>query len=102
MITHLEAVFHEAQPGDDILTCPDFVHLTVECRETCHHYSFPYDMSPMVKLKTGEYAWICCGVKRAAVGQIPVETTPPEQPAKSTGYKPFADFFGGNEVDDGN
>lgn len=72
VITHLEAVLPEAQSGDDILTCADFVHLSVECCDTCHHYSFPYDMSPMVKLQTGRYAWICCGVKRATGGQIAV------------------------------
>jgi hypothetical protein len=78
VITHLEAVLQEAQPGEDILTCADFAHLSIECCDTCVHYSFPYDMSPMVKLETGEYAWICCGVNRAASGQIPVKRPAPE------------------------
>ena len=105
VVTHLEKVLRDAQPGEDILTCADFLYLNAECCTTCHYFMFPFDMPLMHKLKNGEYAWICCAmssaVTRAAGGEIPVKSPPPEQPAKSTEYKPFADFFGRNQVNDG-
>src|ERR1035441_7615101 len=67
------------------------------------YFMFPYDMSPVIRLKSGEYAWICCAIqgaiKRAPGGVIPVKGPSPEPPAKSMGYKPFADFFGGKVED---
>jgi hypothetical protein len=98
VITYLEKALRDAQPDTDIRTCTDFIHLNVECCTTCHFFMFPYDMPLMVKLKSGEYAWIRCAVssviKNAAGDDTPVKSPLAEQPAKSTGYKPFAEFFG--------
>ena len=103
VITHLESLLQDAQPDTDIRTCTDFTHLNVECCTNCHYFMFPYDMSPVIRLKSGEYAWICCAIqgaiKRAPGGVIPVKGPSPEPPAKSMGYKPFADFFGGKVED---
>jgi hypothetical protein len=99
VITHLEWLLRYAQPDSDIRTCTDFVHLNVECCTTCYYFMFPYDMPLITKLKNGEYAWICCAmssaIKSATGGEAPRKSPPPEPPAKSVGYKPFADFFGG-------
>jgi hypothetical protein len=66
---------------------------------------FPYDMAQIVKLKSGEYAWICCAIQSAIKsgggGKVPVKRPPPELPAKAVGYKPFAEFFGGSKVNHG-
>jgi len=104
VIDHLEWLLRDAEPGADILTCADFIDLHFECCTQCHFFMFPFDMCKVVKLKSGEYAWICCALRSASkrgVGEvIPVKRSPPEQTAKYTGYKPFADFFGGKQVDD--
>jgi hypothetical protein len=75
-----------------------------ECCTQCHWFMFPYDMCSVTKLKNGEYAWVCCAIgsviKRASGEEILLKGPPPEQPAKSMGYKPFADFFGGKVEDD--
>jgi hypothetical protein len=94
VIAHLKAVLSEAPADADIRTCTDFIHLSAECCDTCHTYSFPFDMSPMVKLKCGEYAWICCAIGRAADAEILVRSPLPKQPAKHAEYKPFAELFG--------
>ncbi len=98
MTEHLEVLLRDADPETDILSCADFIELNVECCTQCHWFMFPYDMCSVTKLKNGEYAWICCAVKSAIMrthgDEIPVKRTA-EAPAKSTGYKPFADFFGG-------
>ncbi len=103
-IDHLENLLRDAEPDEDILTCADFVDLKVECCTTCHYFMLPYDMPRLIRLKNGEYAWLCCAIqsaiKRAPGGDIPVKSPAPEQPTKSMGYKPFADFFGGKIGDD--
>ena len=103
VINHLEKLLRDAEPGSDILTCADFIDRNVECCATCHNFMFPYDMCSVVTLKSGGYAWVCCvigsAIKRAAGREISVTSTPPEQPAKSMGYKPFAEFFGGKSRD---
>jgi hypothetical protein len=103
VINHLEKLLRDAEPGADILTCADFIDRNVECCGTCHNFIFPYDMCSVVKLGSGEYAWICCAIGRAvkngAGGKIPVKRPPHDQPAKSMGYKPFAEFFGGKSRD---
>jgi hypothetical protein len=102
---HLEKLLRDAEPGVDIRTCADFIHLSVECCTTCHFFIFPYDMCSVVKLKSGKFAWVCCAIgraiKSASGGEISVKSKPPEQPTKSSGYKPFADFFGGKVAQDG-
>lgn len=103
VVTHLEKLLQDAPIETDIRVCADFTHLNVECCTNCHYFMFPYDMAPVIKLKSGEYAWICCAIqgaiKRSPGGEIPVKSPAPEQPATSTGYKPFADFFGGKVED---
>ena len=103
VITYLENLLQDAQPDTDIRTCNDFIHLNVECCTTCHYFLFPYDMPLLTRLKSGEYAWICCAIscaiKRASGGVFPLNDPSPEPPAKSMGYKPFADFFGGKVED---
>ena len=104
VIEHLEKLLRDAEPDTDILTCTDFIELNVECCTQCHWFMFPYDMCSVTKLKNGEYAWVCCAIgsviKRASGEEILLKGPPPEQPAKSMGYKPFADFFGGKVEDD--
>jgi len=103
VIEHLEKLLRAAEPDTEILTCAHFSDLKVECCTQCHHYMFPFDMCSVTKLKNGEYAWICCAVKsavtRASGGEVLVKSKPSESPAKSAGYKPFADFFGGKDRD---
>ena len=103
VIEHLEELLRDAEPDAEILTCAGFIELNVECCPTCHYFMFPYDMCSVTKLKNGEYAWICCAVKsavkRGSGGEILVKSKPSEAPAKSAGYKPFADFFGGKDQD---
>ena len=103
VIIHLENLLRGAQPDTDIRTCTDFSHLGVECCTTCHYFMFPYDMPLMNRLKSGEYAWVCCAIscaiKRASGGVFPLNDPSPEQPAKFMGYKPFADFFRGKVED---
>ena len=94
VVTHLEKLLQDAPPDTNILTCADLSDLNVECCTQCHHFMFPYDMCSVAKLKSDEYAWLCCALKRVERGKIFEEALPPEQPAKSAGYKPFADFFG--------
>src|ERR1035437_9637237 len=69
-VTHLEKLLQDAQPDTDILTCADFSDLNVECCTTCHYFMFPYDMCSVVKLRSGEYAWLCCALKSVARGKI--------------------------------
>ena len=103
VINHLEKLLQDAQPDTDIRTCTDFTHLNVECCTNCHYFMFPYDMAPVIRLKSGEYAWICCAIQGAIKstpgGEISVKGPSPEQSAKSASYKPFADFFGGKVED---
>jgi hypothetical protein len=103
VIAHLEFLLRNAEPDSDIRTCADFVNLNVECCTNCHFFMFPFDMPLVRKLKNGEYAWICCAmssaIKSTAGGEVAAKSPPTEQPAKSTGYKPFADFFGGRNRD---
>jgi hypothetical protein len=103
VINHLEKLLRDAQPDTNILTCTDFTHLNVECCTQCHYFMFPYDMCQITRLRSGEYLWVCCAIdsaiKRASGGAIPVKSPFPEQPMKSAGYKPFADFFGGKGED---
>jgi hypothetical protein len=105
VIMHLEKLLRDAQPETEILTCADFIELNVECCTQCHWFMFPYDMCSVVKLKSGEYAWLCCvlgsAVKSASGAEISAKSKQLEKPAKSSGYKPFADFFGGSKVKDG-
>ena len=62
-------------------------------------------MAAVTKLKSGEYAWICCAIKSAVMKspsrKFAVKSGSREQAATPEGYKPFADFFGGNKVNDG-
>ena len=102
MITQLEKLLRDAAPDQDILTCADFAYLNAECCPTCHFFMFPYDMCSAVKLRSGEYAWLCCAignaVKSASGREISAKRKPPDETAKSAGYKPFADFFGGSNA----
>lgn len=104
VITYLEKVLRDAQPATDTRICTDYIDLNVECCTPCHDFIFPFDMSPMIRLKNDEYAWVCCAIgraiKSASGGEIPVKSPAPQQPATSFGYKPFAEFFGGNKVSD--
>lgn len=99
LVTHLEDLLRDAQPDTEIWTCADLSDLNVECCTTCHYFMFPFDMPRMIKLKSGECAWVCCAIHSAIMrthgGEIPVKR-PSEPPTKSMGYKPFAEFF---EVD---
>jgi hypothetical protein len=98
VVTHLENLLHDAQPDTDIRTCAYFIDFNVECCTTCHYFMFPYDMPRMIKLKSGECAWVCCAIHSAIMrtrgGEIPVKRPSPEPSAKFAGYKPFAEFFG--------
>lgn len=94
---HLEGILQDAGPGADIRTCADFIHLNVECCDTCHSFGFPYDMSPMVELKAGGHAWICCAIERALGEDIAAKNLQPQMRIKPAGYKPFADFFGARD-----
>ena len=104
VITQLEKLLRDATPDENILTCADFADLNAECCPTCHYFMFPVDMSQGVRLKTGEYAWVCCAigsaVKRAG-RMISVKSVTPEKQVNPAGYKPFADFFGGSKTNDG-
>lgn len=102
VITHLEKLLRDAAPDEDVLTCTDFNYLQTQCCTTCHFCMFPFDFSQGVRLRTGEYAWVCCAIGSAIKSggaKIPVKSQPPEQPAKSAGHKPFTDFFGGKSRD---
>ena len=101
VINHLEKLLRDAEPGADILTCGDFIDLHVECCDTCHNFIFPYDMCSVVKLMSGEYAWLCCALKSVARGKISEKSSPIEQTVKHAGYKPFDDFFGGSKANNG-
>lgn len=101
VIKHLQAVMREAQLGADIRTCADFLDLKVECCDTCHRFGFPREMSPMVELKSGGYAWICCAIELALGREISVKLRRRDRRVGSAGYKPFAEFFGGKQIDDG-
>ena len=104
VIDHLEKLLQGPEPDTDILTCADFLDLHVECCTTCHFFVFPFDMCKVVKLNSGEYAWVCCAigsaVKRAG-RMISVKSVTPEKQVNPAGYKPFADFFGGSKTNDG-
>jgi hypothetical protein len=91
VVTHLEKLMQDAPPETNILTCADLSDLNVECCTQCHYFMFFYDMCSVVKLKSGEYAWLCCALKRVERGKISEKALPPEQSAKSAGYRPFAD-----------
>jgi hypothetical protein len=103
VVTHLEKLLQDAPIETDIRVCADFIDLNVECCGTCHDYVFPYDMSAVIRLKSGEYAWVCCAIgsaiRRTPGAEIPVKHPSPVQPARSAEYRPFADFFRGKVKD---
>jgi hypothetical protein len=102
VISYLEAVLHDAEPNANIRTCADFVDLNVQCCDTCHHFGFPYDMSPLAELKAGGHTWTCCSIEGALGEDLIVKHRKSGMPAKAAEYKPFADFFGGSKVNHGN
>jgi hypothetical protein len=101
VVSRRETIFQEAEPGANIRTRSDFIHLDVESCDNHHNFGFPFDMSPMDELKTSGHAWICCAIETALGESIVVKHQPCEMLVESAGYKPFADFIGGSKANDG-
>ncbi len=64
VVAALEASLLGVDPGMDIRTCGDFIHLNVECCKTCHELESHYEMS-LRGIESGGNAWICCAMDRA-------------------------------------
>jgi hypothetical protein len=101
VIAQLGKLLRDAAPDEDILTCADFTDLNLECCTTCHYFMYPFDFSQGVRLKNGEYAWVCCAIGSAVnrAGRLAlVKRVPAEERVNPAGYKPFADLFGGSKA----
>jgi hypothetical protein len=69
---YLDFVTAELQrrlPNEPLKTCDDFAFLSEKCCETCHTFYAHYDMD-LIQLSDGEWAWVCCSVRKAV--QSPV------------------------------
>ena len=82
----LEAKLRDIEPGRDIRTCSDFIHLQAECCEICHGLSPHYEMA-LLDMEGGGKAWICCALDRALNPQKHAQF------ASSAAYKTLAAIF---------
>jgi hypothetical protein len=70
----------------EIKVCDDFLHLNVQCCETCHEFYPHYDMS-LIDLPDGGKAWVCDFVKWALYPEKYRAIDVPED-------RPFRQIFG--------
>jgi hypothetical protein len=63
LLATLKRKFSQVDDDTEVLTCPNFERIGVECCSV-FHYEYP-DEPKLIQLRSGSYAWNCCAVERA-------------------------------------
>jgi len=92
IVAILQVALKNATPHEQVRTCANFVHLNVECCETCHHHHPHFEMA-LIEIESGGDAWICCALDRALNPQKRAERESSPQ------WKAIAEMLDGDVVD---